>query len=74
MGNHEFCPDCHENDFHLHRPCDPVKVARINAEKAEAERIRQEGVSLMEVALHKAGIKYKLDEYGNAIVSYSQFK
>ena len=35
MGNHEYCMDCGENDFHLHRPCRPEKLA-------EQKRKRQE--------------------------------
>lgn len=31
MGNHEFCTECGESDFHHGRPCDPVKKATYQA-------------------------------------------
>ena len=74
MGNHEFCEDCGESDFHLHRPCDPKKVAARKAEAKKQGEEQQQCIGKMKLELEKAGIKYRLDRYGNAIVSYSDFK
>lgn len=35
MGNHEFCEDCHINNFHHGEPCDPTKKAIVELEKLE---------------------------------------
>ena len=42
MGNHEYCPDCGESDFHYERPCNPIKKALMNRKKREAESAKQE--------------------------------
>ena len=52
MGNHEFCEECHENDFHHGRPCDPVRVAVVKADKEFFAKIK---------ATHHNDIKTKLD-------------
>lgn len=67
MGNHEFCVDCHENDFHIGRPCDPEKVAKVQAEKREREdsmRAKREASSQL-IAM---GVEGTIDEYGNLVV------
>lgn len=38
MGNHEYCVDCGENDFHYGRPCNPEKVAVVQAEKQKRQK------------------------------------
>lgn len=43
MGNHEFCTECHENDFHYGRPCDPEKRAKVVAAEEAAEKARKVG-------------------------------
>ncbi len=53
MGNHEYCEDCGENDFHLGRPCNPEKV---KAKEAEAKKLKQEKEKRYAV------IKEKLDK------------
>ncbi len=69
MGNHEYCVDCGESDFHLHRGCDPVKVAR----KQESERVRLEQkarcIDKMVERLNAAGIPFRLDNVGRAIIN-----
>lgn len=69
MGNHEWCPNCEEDDYHSGQPCDPKKVmARIDREKKA--RDEKEGcIQAMEQALTAAGIKYEL-ENGNAVVRW----
>ena len=37
MGNHEYCEECGESDFHLGRKCYPKKVAKVKAREAEVE-------------------------------------
>lgn len=37
MSNHEFCEDCWANDFHLGRPCDPVRLAKTQEAKKRQE-------------------------------------
>jgi hypothetical protein len=41
MGNHEFCTECHESDFHYGRPCDPAKRAKVVAQEEAAEKQRK---------------------------------
>jgi len=65
MGNHEFCTGCHESDFHYGRECDPVKKAKVDAEKAE--RVAQKAkvrVKLEEIRekLRKEGIKAVIED------------
>jgi hypothetical protein len=33
MGNHEFCPQCEQSDFHFGRPCDPKDLAEVAKRK-----------------------------------------
>lgn len=73
MGNHEYCEDCGESNFHLNRPCDPAKVAARKKQSARAEKTKQGCINRMKSALADAGINYTLDSYGNAIVSYTSF-
>ena len=73
MGNHEYCDGCGESDFHYHRNCDPVKVAaRLKAEADSKARTKAE-VDRMKKVLDKLGVKYDLDEYGNAEINHSEF-
>jgi len=45
MGNHEFCEDCHANDFHNGRPCNPEAKAKVDAANAAvAERNRTDKI------------------------------
>lgn len=37
MGNHEYCVECGENDYHYGQPCDPKKVAKMKREQADRE-------------------------------------
>lgn len=73
MGNHEYCVDCGESDFHYHRPCDPVKVAARLKAKAEAEARTKLEVERMQKALNKLGIEYRVNEYGNAEIHHHEF-
>jgi hypothetical protein len=73
MGNHEYCEDCGENNFHNERPCNPEKVADRKAMQDRNDRILQANISRMKNALASAGIQYEMDEYGNAIVRPSYF-
>ncbi len=47
MGNHEFCTDCHESNFHYGRPCDPVKKASVEWEtQVRADRQKKQRARL----------------------------
>lgn len=37
MGNHEFCPNCEQSDFHRGEPCLPQHVAEAEARRARIE-------------------------------------
>lgn len=72
MGNHEFCVDCEESDFHLGRPCDPVKFAAVRRKSDEA-RIRLDKHTAKAKRLikwlGKKGIKAALDQQNNIYIS-----
>jgi hypothetical protein len=75
MGNHEFCAQCEENDFHYGEPCDPKRVAAVQKkeqeEKARLGRQIQEATKLM-AKLKVMGIKeVKLDKYAIEIPLWS---
>lgn len=73
MGNHEYCIDCGENDFHLHRPCDPAKVA---ARKAEENRINKKRINgkielkSLQKKLEKEGFKTYYDNGNLVVINY----
>lgn len=73
MGNHEWCPNCEESDFHYGSDCDPNKVATRIAREKKQEAKKRMAVSYMKAALDKAGIKFELDEYKNAIVRWGNY-
>jgi hypothetical protein len=67
MGNHEFCEDCHENNFHRGRECDPVKKAKVDAEKQVHAAEKERGLVLLEnlkAELEGRGIDVMYIEYG----------
>src|SRR6185369_10614471 len=39
MGNHEYCDECGENDFHRGEPCNPEKRAAHQARRSSALRV-----------------------------------
>lgn len=41
MGNHEYCDECGEDDFHYGLPCNPEKKAQQDARNQEIENRRQ---------------------------------
>lgn len=74
MGNHEYCEDCGENDFHNHRPCDPAKVAaRKAAEKQVIERKVRGHIKLEKLKKKLATEEFSssFDYYGNLVVSWN---
>jgi len=42
MGNHEYCMECGESDFHRGRPCDPKKLVKKDRERAEQKAYEQQ--------------------------------
>jgi hypothetical protein len=73
LGNHEYCCDCEESDFHHGRPCDPAKVgARVERERVAAER-KKHAQGRMETRLRAADIGYEMDKYGNALIRWVDF-
>jgi hypothetical protein len=73
MGNHEYCVDCGESDFHHHRPCNPKKVADRLAAKEHNRVVREENIARMNAFFANHGVPYTLDKFGNAIVSCNDF-
>ena len=55
MGNHEFCEDCGESDFHLTRPCDPLKVKERKANQLEFLSDLQRAQLVLTEFLQEAG-------------------
>lgn len=72
MGNHEYCEDCGESDFHHHRPCDPVKLAKKKQEKENQLIEKEIRIERMKVKLNSLGLKYQLTTNG-ASLSYWDF-
>ena len=74
MGNHEYCVDCGESDFHWGKPCNPEKVAARQAiERRDAER-KKLGVGKMIDILDKLKVQYQVDENGHATFYWWDFK
>jgi hypothetical protein len=73
MGNHEYCEACGESDFHHGRPCDPAKKAAMSARTARCEKRKTDAVKRMERTLAQLKIPFELDQYDNAVVSWSDF-
>lgn len=42
MGNHEYCGECGESDFHWGRSCDPKKLAKKQQERAKQKAYERE--------------------------------
>jgi hypothetical protein len=72
MGNHEFCELCEESNFHYGRPCDPVKVAQVQANAKAYEQRKQAGIRRLRLLLDSLQLKYEIDTYGRAIVHWDQ--
>ena len=51
MGNHEYCVDCGESDFHYGRDCDPKKKAAMAA--TEASRTARAPVGVSRIAAER---------------------
>jgi hypothetical protein len=66
MGNHEFCTECHANDYHIGRSCNPEELAAVQAEKKAAdkrhERQKKKAEAIVKV-LAKMGIEAEIKEY-----------
>lgn len=77
MGNHEYCEDCGESDFHLHWPCDPVKLAKKKREEEDWEEKKKDAKSkakdIVGKLLDSNGIKWTQDHDGYTEVSPYQF-
>ncbi|MES2213684.1 MAG: hypothetical protein V4473_02490 [Patescibacteria group bacterium] len=78
MGNHEYCEECGESNFHYNRPCDPERKAKYQREieqKKEREvRGKQAAVSALK-KLKKLGYEGEIDQHGDIRISkYSLIK
>jgi hypothetical protein len=58
MGNHEYCEDCGISSFHLDRPCDPEKVAAIQAAAKARKAARQAAFAATRKRLDDAGLQH----------------
>ena len=71
MGNHEFCTECGESNFHHHRPCDPERKMRYEEEKRKIknrkERADQAVIKIVK-KLKELGYEAEIDEYGHIII------
>ncbi len=71
MGNHEFCEHCHENDFHIGRPCDPERLAKVKADKETRKQRQRDNQQRAIDALRAAGFtdaSFSVGEYGHLTV------
>jgi hypothetical protein len=72
MGNHEYCVDCGENDFHHGSPCNPESYRKHQEYKQQIEeRDKKIGAladKLMEI-LRGHGLDAYLDRYDNVVIS-----
>lgn len=64
MGNHEYCDECGESDFHYGRPCDPAKKAAHQAEQAANQKRADQETKRITQLLDSVGLKYDLTRYG----------
>jgi len=68
MGNHEYCVDCGESDFHYGRPCDPDKLAaekernRLNEERSQ--RLDEKAKRIVDALVAK-GLPAEINHYRN---------
>ena len=62
MGNHEYCSNCGESDFHRGQPCDPAKVAARQETGRLAQAKHEEQVSRAKRLLHDAQIPYRVEQ------------
>lgn len=77
MGNHEFCEDCHENDFHLGRPCNPIKLAAI--QEQERKNAQDHAVLISKAVTYLNKLRETLpeaefDNYKNIVIPLSSFR
>ena len=61
MGNHEWCTDCHEKNFHYGRPCDPAKRKVVQDAKAREAKEQLQREQL----LQSYGLQLYEGEFGN---------
>jgi len=58
MGNHEFCEECSESNFHYGRPCDPDRKAKY---QARLQRDRQADAAAIEVVKRLKKLGYQAE-------------
>lgn len=70
MGNHEYCTECGEDDFHYGYPCDPIKKAAQQGRKRKIELERNKRIRKLKAdtpTLKKMGYEITVnEEYGYA--------
>lgn len=62
MGNHEWCVECEESDFHYGRDCNPIKKAKVAAKNAQQKRECMNRHNKLIAALDKGGFEYWVGE------------
>lgn len=73
MGNHEYCVDCGESNFHYNRPCDPYKLAAMQAERAAQAKHKENGLyklRLIQLALVNLGVASEIDTLDRLLIRY----
>lgn len=79
MGNHEYCTECGENDYHSGEPCDPKKKAVHQKEIQDREKRNQGGREKLEQFTTKLKkmfpeIEFETDDYGHTRITWYQFR
>lgn len=68
MGNHEYCEECGASDFHYGRPCNPIRKATHQSEKAaiknREKRAEAAAISTAQT-LRNLGFEVEIDGIGN---------
>ncbi len=74
MGNHEWCPNCEQDDFHSGRDCNPVLVqARLDRE-AKQQKEKTRCMDKMINTLNANGITFEIDSHGHAVIRWWSFR
>ena len=61
MGNHEYCAECGENDFHFGEPCDPEAKAKFQRELRRLKERKEKADSHARIFMKHLSMRYGLD-------------
>lgn len=72
MGNHEYCSECGESDFHYNQPCDPEtkRKHKLN-ENITEEKYQKALTKALEICeqLVRMGYAAKINSLGDVVIS-----